>query len=231
MRRTVQDVMTREVVAVRGPTPFKELVRLLNEHRVTAVPVLDDAGRIVVGVVSESDLVLKEVAPLREGHTSLFETAEHRGERAKAASLTAAELMTAPAVTVGPDEPVATAARRMYDRRVKRLPVVDHSGALVGIVTRADLLKVFLRSDDELRFDVLDHVIGDLVRLTPGAVEVGVSDGVVRLTGRVRRRSQALTLEKVTGAVDGVVAVASRLTWKVDDVDVQAVPPEPAPLM
>jgi CBS-domain-containing membrane protein len=230
MRRTVQDVMTREVVAVRGPTPFKELVRLLNEHRVTAVPVLDDAGRLVVGVVSETDLALKEVAPLREARTPAFETAQHRGERAKAASLTAAELMTAPAVTVGPDEPVATAARRMYDRRVKRLPVVDHSGALVGIVTRADLLKVFLRSDEELRFDVLDHVIGDLVPLPPGAVEVEVSDGVVRLTGRVRRRSQALAMEKVTGAVDGVVAVASRLTWRVDDVDVKPVPPEPAPL-
>jgi CBS domain-containing protein len=108
--------------------------------------------------------------------------------------------------------------------------VVDHSGALVGIVTRADLLKVFLRSDEELRFDVLDHVIGDLVPLPPGAVEVEVSDGVVRLTGRVRRRSQALTLEKVTGAVDGVVAVQSRLAWRVDDVDVQPVPPEPAPL-
>jgi CBS-domain-containing membrane protein len=230
MRRTVQDVMTREVVAARGPTPFKELVRLLNQHRVTAVPVLDDTGRLVVGVVSESDLTLKEVAPLREAHTPAFETAQHRGERAKAASLTAAELMTAPAVTVGPEELVATAARHMYDRRVKRLPVVDHSGALVGIVTRADLLKVFLRSDDELRFDVLDHVIGDLVPLPPGAVEVEVSDGVVRLTGRVRRRSQALTLEKVTGAVDGVVAVESRLTWQVDDVDVQPVPPEPAPL-
>jgi CBS-domain-containing membrane protein len=230
MRRTVQDVMTREVVAVRGPTPYKKLVRLLNEHRVTAVPVLDDTGWLVVGVVSESDLALKEVAPLREAHTPAFETAQHRGERAKAASLTAAELMTTPAVTVGPEELVATAARRMYDRRVKRLPVVDHSGALVGIVTRADLLKVFLRSDEELRFDVLDHVIGDLVPLPPGAVEVEVSDGVVRLTGRVRRRSQALTLEKVTGAVDGVVAVESRLTWQVDDVDVQPVPPEPAPL-
>jgi CBS-domain-containing membrane protein len=139
MRRTVQDVMTREVVAVRGPTPFKELVRLLNKHRVTAVPVLDDTGRLVVGVVSESDLALKEVAPLREAHIPAFETPKHRGERAKAASLTAAELMTAPAVTVGPEELVAAAARRMYDRRVKRLPVVDHGGALVGIVTRADL--------------------------------------------------------------------------------------------
>jgi predicted transcriptional regulator len=176
MTRTVQDVMPREVVAVRGPTPFKELVRLLNAQ--------------------------KEVPPLREAHTLTFETAQHRDERAKAASLTAARLMTAPAVTVGPEELVAAAARRMYDRRVKRLPVVDHSGALVGIVTRADLLKVFLRSDDQLRFDA----------------------------GRVRCRSQALTLEKVTGAVDGVVAVEGRLTWRVDDVDVQPVPPEPAPL-
>jgi CBS-domain-containing membrane protein len=230
MRRTVQDVMTREVVAVRGPTPFKELVRLLNEHRITALPVLDDAGRVVVGVVSESDLALKEVAPLREAHTPVFQTAQHRGDRAKAAGLTAAELMTAPAVTVGPDELVVVAARRMHDREVKRLPVVDHGGALVGIVTRVDLLKVFLRSDEELRFDVLDHVAGDLLRLPGGAVEVEVADGVVRLAGCVRLRSQALTLEKVTGAVDGVVAVESRLAWRVDDVDVEPVPPEPAPL-
>jgi CBS domain-containing protein len=155
MRRTVQDVMTREVVAVRGPTPFKELVRLLNQHRITAVPVLDDAGRVVG---------------------------------------------------------------------------VDHSGALIGIVTRADLLRVFLRSDDELRFDVLDHVSGDLLRLPAGTVEVEVDDGIVHLAGRVRLRSQALTLEKVSGLVDGVVAVDSRLAWRVDDVDVPPVPHEPAPL-
>jgi CBS-domain-containing membrane protein len=101
MRRTVQDVMARDVVAVQGAPPFKELVRLLNQHRVTAVPVLDDAGRVVVGVVSETDLALKEVAPLREDHAPVFETAQHRRERAKAASLTAAHLMTAPAVTGG----------------------------------------------------------------------------------------------------------------------------------
>jgi CBS domain-containing protein len=118
----------------------------------------------------------------------------------------------------------------MHDRNVKRLPVIDHSGALVGIVTRADLLKVFLRSDDELRVDVLDHVAGDLLRLPAGTVEVEVAQGVVCLAGRVRLRSQTLTLEKATGAVDGVVAVESRLTWRVDDVDVQPVPPEPAPL-
>lgn len=231
MRRTVQDVMTRDVVAVRGATPFKELVRLLNEHRITALPVLDDTGRVVVGVVSETDLALKEVAPLREAHTPVFETTEHRVERAKAASLTAADLMTTPAVTAGPDELVAAAARRMYDRAVKRLPVVDRGGALVGIVTRGDLLKVFLRSDDDLRFDVLDHVAGDLLRLPVGAVEVEVRDGIVRLAGRLPRRRQAVALERLTAAIDGVVAVESQLAWQVDDTVAQASPTEPAPLM
>jgi CBS-domain-containing membrane protein len=230
MRRTVQDVMTREVVAVRGPTPFKELVRLLNQHRITAMPVLDTTGRLVVGVVSESDLALKEVAPLRQAHTPVFDTAQHHSDRAKAASLTAAELMTAPAVTVGPAELVAAAARRMYDRDVKRLPVVDHSGALVGIVTRADLLKVFLRSDDELRFDVLDHLVGGLLRVPPGGVEVEVAHGVVRLAGWVPRRSQALAMEQLTAAVDGVVAVESELQWQDEEMVTQASPAEPAPL-
>jgi CBS-domain-containing membrane protein len=230
MRRRVQDVMTRDVVAVGGATPFKELVRLLNQHRVTALPVLDDAGQIVVGVVSETDLALKEVAPMRDASTPVFETTQDRSERAKAASLSAADLMTAPAVTVAPEELVAAAARRMHDRQVKRLPVVDHSGVLVGIVTRADLLKVFLRSDDDLRFDVLDHVAGDLLRLPPGAVQVEVADGVVHLGGRVPRRSQALTLVKLTGALDGVVAVESRLQWQVDDTAAQASPAKPARL-
>ena len=231
MRRTVQDVMTRDVVAVRGSTPFKELVRLLNEHRVTALPVLDDAGRVVVGVVSESDLALKEVQPLREGHTPIFESARHRGEREKAAGTTAAVLMTKPAVTVGPETPVATAARLMHDRDVKRLPVVDHGGALVGIVTRADLLKIFLRPDDDIRFEILDGVAGELLGLPPGAVAVGVREGVVRLAGQVPIRSTALALEKLTKAVDGVVAVEARVGWAVDDTAAQPSPSEPVPLM
>jgi CBS domain-containing protein len=231
MKRTVQDVMTRDVVAVRGSTPFKELVRLLNERRVTALPVLDDAGGVVVGVVSESDLALKEVEPLREGHTPIFESARQRSERAKAGGTTAAALMTTPALTASPEEPVAAAARRMHDRNVKRLPVVDRGGALVGIVTRADLLKVFLRSDEDLRFDVLDHVVGDLLRLPPGAVEVAVSDGIVHLGGTVPLRSQALALEKMTRAVDGVVEVETKVTWGVDDTVMQPAPSEPAPLM
>jgi CBS domain-containing protein len=231
MRRTVQDVMTRDVVAVRGSTPFKKLVRLLNEHRITALPVLDDIGGVVVGVVSESDLALKEVQPLREGHTPIFESARHRSEREKAGGTTAAALMTKPAVTVAPETPVTAAARLMHDRDVKRLPVVDHGGALVGIVTRADLLKVFLRPDDEVRFEILDGVAGELLGLPPGAVAVGVRDGVVRLAGQVPLRSTALALEKLTRAVDGVVAVEARLGWAADDTAAQGSPSEPVPLM
>jgi len=231
MKRTVQDVMTRDVVAVRGATPFKELVRLLNEHRVTALPVLDGGGRVVVGVVSESDLALKEVGPLREGNTPIFESARHHSEREKAGGMTAAALMTKPAVTAAPEEPVAAAARRMHDRNVKRLPVVDQGGALVGIVTRADLLKVFLRPDDELRFEVLDDVAGELLQLSPGAVEVEVRDGMVRLRGRVPRRSQALALQQLTYGIDGVVAVDCQLDWDVDDTVAQPPPSEPVPLM
>jgi CBS domain-containing protein len=231
MRRTVQDVMTRDVVAVRGSTPFKELVRLLNEHRVTALPVLDDAGRVVIGVVSESDLALKEVQPLREGHTPIFESARHRSERAKAGGTTAAALMTTPAVTVGPETPVTAAARLMHDRDVKRLPVVDHGGGLVGIVTRADLLKIFLRPDDDIRFEILDGVAGELLGLAPGTVAVGVRDGVVRLAGQVPLRSQALTLERLTRAVDGVVTVEARLEWATDDTVDQPLPSVTVPLM
>jgi CBS domain-containing protein len=208
MRRTVQDVMTREVVVAVPETPFKELVRLLQDHRIGAVPVLDEAGR-VTGVVSESDLVLKEVA--RDG-------LEHREELDKAVGARAAAVMTAPAVTVRPDVPVAAAARLMHDHAVKHLPVVDWSGALVGMVARADLLKVFLRTDEEIRFEVLDRLAGELLRLPAGSVAADVDEGAVTLRGTVARRAQALALQELALAVDGVVAVDSRLTWECDDV-------------
>ena len=168
---------------------------------------------------------------LREGHTPIFESARHRSEREKAGGTTAATLMTGPAVTVGPETPVAAAARLMHDRDVKRLPVVDHGGALVGIVTRADLLKVFLRPDEEIRFEILDGVAGEVLGLPPGAVAVGVRDGVVRLAGQVPTRGTALALEKLTRAVDGVVEVETRVGWAVDDTAAQAPPSEPVPLM
>jgi CBS domain-containing protein len=219
MRRTVQDVMTRDVVVAYPQTPFKELARLMHEHRIGAVPVLDEVGQ-VAGVVSESDLTLKEMQ--RRG-------TEPDDERLKAAGTVAAAVMTAPAVTVRPDVPVAVAARLMHDHRIKHLPVVEWSGALVGVLARADLLRVFLRSDEELRFEILDRLAGDLLHLPAGTVGADVREGSVTLRGSVARRGQALALQELAAAVDGVVAVDSRLVWEHDDVASEHDSAEPEP--
>jgi CBS domain-containing protein len=222
MHRTVQDVMTRDVVTARPDTSFQELVRLLTSHRISAVPVVDDAGR-VVGIVSESDLALKEIVPRRAGHAPRAASVVAPADRVKAAATTAERLMTAPVVAVHPEALVAAAARRMRDHRVKRLPVCDRAGMLVGIVTLTDLLKVFVRPDEEIRFEIVDQLGSRLLHLPASALAVEVSEGVVRLGGRVGRRSQAVGLEYLAGRVDGVVAVDNRLAYAVDDL------PEPPP--
>jgi CBS-domain-containing membrane protein len=217
MQRTVQDVMTREVVVAHESTPFHELVELLSRHRVHALPVVDDA-RHVLGVVCDSDLVLKEVQALRWPCDPRELTSQARVERAKAAGVTAGEVMTAPAVTVYPDELVADAARRLHAHRIDQLPVVDHGGVLVGIIGRFDVLKVFLRTDEEIRFELLDDIAGRLLRLPASQLQVDVDGGVVTLAGRLERRSQAFALAQLAGLVDGVVAVRDRLTWELDDL-------------
>jgi CBS-domain-containing membrane protein len=220
MHRTVQDVMTRDVVVARPTTSFQELVRLLTSHRVSAVPVVD-AARRVVGIVSESDLVLKETVPRRAGragHVPPAGSGVDATERAKAAAITAEQLMTAPVVCVHPEEPVASAARRMHDHKLKRLPVTDRAGVLIGIVTLTDLLKVFVRSDEDIRFEIVDQLGTRLLRLPAGALDVAVTEGVVRLGGRIGRRSQAVGLEYLAGRVDGVVAVDNRLAYAIDDL-------------
>jgi CBS-domain-containing membrane protein len=147
MRRRIRDVMTHEVVTVDEHTPFKEITQLLTDCRIGAVPVLDSEAR-VVGVVSEADLLLKEEYPQGPPTGWLLEGHRRRATRAKATGATAVELMTAPAITIRPDASLAEAARLLHRHQIKRLPVLDPAGPLVGIVSRADLLKVFLCSDD-----------------------------------------------------------------------------------
>ena len=127
---TVRDVMTTSVVAVRKDASFKEMAAMLRSRRISAFPVLDDAGR-VVGVVSEGDLLVKEA--VQAYGTSLFAALRHLREEDKARGITAGDLMTGPAVTIGPDAPVEEAARLMYDRRVKRLPVVNAPAGCWGL--------------------------------------------------------------------------------------------------
>jgi CBS domain-containing protein len=209
---SVKDVMTRSVVAVRETAGYKEIVKVMRRRGVSAFPVLDAADQ-VVGVVSEADLLFKEVGP--EPFTgpagSLLATGR-RGERAKAAGVTAAELMSKPAVTIGPDASVAEAATMMYERRVKRLPVVD-DGRLVGIVSRVDLLSVFTRPDDHIRAEVIKKVIIGEFNLDPNAFDVTVASGIVTVTGQVGHHAIASQLIDAVGHVEGVVDVRDRVTY------------------
>jgi CBS-domain-containing membrane protein len=207
---TVKDVMTTSVVAVREDANFKEMVTFMRGRRVSAFPVLDAADR-VIGVVSEAELLAKEAAP--ELPQGLIRRAWRMTERSKAAGVTAADVMTKPAVTIGEDASVAEAARLMQSRRVKRLPVVDGYGRLHGIVSRADVLSVFERPDFEIRENVVKDVIVGESGLDREMFVVTVRSGVVTVTGSVDRRADALALLGAIRHVDGVVALRDRLSY------------------
>ncbi len=216
MSRKVADVMTRTVVSANAFTPFKDIVRLMQEYRVSAVPVVDEDGRIM-GIVSEGDLILKE-DPGLEGEPHLLEGVRRRRDRSKAAGILAAEVMSSPALTVSPDDSLGGAARLMHRKGVKRLPVVDpRTGAILGIVSRTDLLKVFLREDAEIEAEIVEDVVRRTLWIDPDTIRTVVRDGVVTLEGQVERRSLIPVLERLVLAIDGVVAVESRLTFLDDD--------------
>jgi CBS domain-containing protein len=216
MRRTVEDVMTRDVTCAHEGTPYKQLVRLLASRRVSAVPVVD-GRRHVLGVVSEADLLRKQEHPVGRA-VGLLSVLRRRQDQAKARATVAAELMSRPAVTISPRATLAEAARRLHAADVKRLPVIDPVGRLVGIVSRADLLKSFLRSDDELQQEIEEDVIfGDLI-MGPSRFDVHVQDGVVVLQGCCERRSLIPTVVRAVADVEGVVRVENRLGYELDDL-------------
>lgn len=207
---TVRDVMTTRVVAVPGSAEYKQIVTLLRRHRVSAVPVLDAAGK-VTGVVSEADLLLKQTAPAMPA--GAVRLAWRLRVRSKASAVTAAELMTSPAVTIGPDADAGQAARLMQDRHVKRLPVVDADGQLVGIVSRVDVLSVYERPDDEIRHEITTGVIAKRFLLDPLAFEIAVKSGIVTMSGQAEGRIIALNLLSAVLHVEGVVAVRDCLRY------------------
>lgn len=219
MGRRVREVMTQDVVTVDEHASFKEVASLLTERRVSALPVLDGEGR-VVGIVSEADLILKEESPQGPPEARLLQGRRRRETRAKAAGGTAAELMTSPAVTIGPDAGVAQATRVLHHHGIKRLPVVDPAGPLLGIVSRADLLKVFLRSDADIAREVRQQVLVRAMWIDPDTVRVNVRDGVVTLTGQLERRSLIPNTVNLVRGLDGVVDVVDRLTFELDDTTI-----------
>jgi CBS domain-containing protein len=212
----VDDVMTRRVTTVQVGAPFKDVARLLAEHKISAVPVLDGDGTLV-GIVSEADLLRKEqyhedALPTRRR----FGSRRERVLRAKALGDFAGDVMTAPAITIGPEATVVEAAKLMIKQNVKRLPVVDAVGCLVGIVSRADLLWVFLRPDDEIAEEIRYEVFARTLLQEP-TYTVAVTDGIVTLSGKLDSRSSVEIADRLVRAVDGVVDVVNGLTYRLDD--------------
>jgi len=213
MEPAVKDVMTTRVVSMRKDASFREMAAALREHRVSAFPVVDADGE-VIGVVSEADMLTKEALGSEpQGMPGMITGLLHHREHAKARGITAGDLMSSPAVTVGPEDTVERAAKLMYTRKVKRLPVVDVNGHLAGIVSRADVLSVFDRTDEEIRKEIREHVIRDAFLIDPAVFGVIVKDGVVTLAGRPETNDVGHDLVGRIRHVPGVVAIRDRLSY------------------
>lgn len=221
MSMTVENVMTREVAPVSAATSFKDVATALVSGGVGAAPVLD-GDRHVIGMISEADLLHKE--QFREQHfgesyrpppRSLL---RHRASRRKASGETAADLMTSPPITITAGKSAVDAARLMDAHDVNQLAVVDYNGRLVGIVSRRDLVRLFLRGDEQIAADVRDDILRRALWMDTSGVQVKVSEGVVTLYGRMDRRSETALAIRATGRVNGVVGVVGELSWERDDV-------------
>lgn len=211
---TVASVMTTDVITVRPDTPFKAIVATMMDNHVSAVPVVG-AGGAVVGVVSEADVLPKQ--EFRGGTDDLPRW--DRGDRIRwyrSRGLTAAELMSAPVLTIATDEPVTVAAKRLAKEGIRRLFAVDRAGRLVGVVSRRDLLGLFLRGDAEIRTDIEQQVLNGL-DMAAAPVRARVVAGVATLDGMLERRSDIEVVCRLTQAIPGVVAVRSNLRYRTDD--------------
>jgi CBS domain-containing protein len=206
----VSDVMTTDVVTAPVDTSIRTLVDIMYANRVSAVPVVGDDDR-VVGVVSQADL-LPKVAASDSGLRK-----PRRRVAMKAAATSARDLMSTPALSIAPDATLSAAAKKMEAKKVKRLLVTGRSGRLLGIVSRADLLRLYARPDTAIRQDIVDHVLRHTMWIDPNEVQVDVVAGVATLTGAVGRRTTAAIVARLTGEVPGVVAVVDNVHYDFDD--------------
>jgi CBS domain-containing protein len=213
----VGDVMSREVVTVPPGASLKEAARLLVEHRISGVPVVDNQNH-VVGVVSEADVLAKEVAGPEPRRLLAWLTGQLEVDRSKLEARLVGEAMTSPALTIERNRPVGAAAKLMVEKGVNRLPVVD-DGKLVGIVTRANLVRAFVRTDAEIAQEIREDVVVRGLWLDKHSVQVEVEDGEVTLAGRLDNRADAELLEALVSRVPGVVGVHSKLAWTNSDTE------------
>lgn len=213
----VSDLMSTDVVTTTRAAPLRDVARMLVEHKISGLPVCDDAGA-VVGVVSEGDILFKERGPIetRGGFLGWLLDSPSESELEKAWARTAGEAMTSPPVTAAPFESASAAARRMTEEGVNRLPVVTMDGRLVGILTRADLIRAFVRPDHVIGAEIRDEVLRRVLWLAPGVIQVDVRDGEVDLAGELDTEAEAEVLEKLVAKIPGVVAVRSAVTVRTE---------------
>jgi CBS domain-containing protein len=211
--RPVRAVMTAAVATVSLDTPFKALAAIMAKHELNALPVLDAEGGIA-GIISESDLIRKE--EYQDDSAARRPPYSHH-HRAQAEGLTAGQVMNSPAITISPEASIVAAARAFDRAHVSHLVVTEADGTLAGILTPLDLLKVYLRTDGEIRDEILGEVITNYLGCDPGRAEVTVTDGVVTLRGEVERKSMVSLAGRMARSVDGVVDVVNNLAYAVDD--------------
>jgi CBS domain-containing protein len=207
--------MAADAVPATTSTAFKDLAETLVRKRVSGLPVLNRQGK-VVGVVCAADLLMKEELQ-RDPGARTARLVHRPALRAKAAGDTAGDVMTDRPVTVRPDTTVAEAARLLDRHHASCLPVVEEDGTLAGTVDRRDLLRVFLRPDDDIRAEIIDEVLLRYLGTNPVLVRVDVTDGVVTLSGEVGTKSMLRLIFPAVRAIDGVVDVEGHLTYAVDD--------------
>jgi len=219
MRRTetVQAVMTNDPVTVGLDTPFKDIAELLADCAISAVPVVNDEG-VPIGIVSEADLLAKAEYQGQPEPPSWFAGPQRRHGWEKAQALTAAELMSPRPLAISPDTPLPRAAGELSQAGVRRLLVVDGSGRLIGVVARRDMLRPYLRDDEQIQAEIRHEILERALWLRPADLDVTVNDGVVTLAGTLEQRSQAEIAVRLTHALPGVIAVEDRLEYRFDDI-------------
>jgi len=210
----VRDLMTTDPITTTPDAPLKEAARVMVREKVSGLPVME--GGKLVGIVTEGDFLRQEANRDQPYRLSLLEALFGDGG-AEPAVETVGEVMSEPVITITADATVSEAARVMSHRRVKRLPVVDDDGELIGVISRADVVNAFTKPDEVIEDEVREDIVRRLLFLEPDAVDVDVRDGVVTLSGELENRTEAHLLEELTRRIAGVVRVVSHLSYEVDD--------------
>jgi CBS domain-containing protein len=200
---SVKSVMTTHLVCLAPDTPFKECVDMIRLHRIGALPVVDDSGRLL-GILSKSDLLRKA------------ERSTDPDER-KATARTAGEAMTRTVITSTEESSLTEAARLMHRAAIRHLPITDTDGKLVGMISRADLLKVFLRTDESIRHEITEVLLPRAFGIPSGGLEVEVREGIVHIGGEVESSGTARLIVAFIDRIEGVVGVESAVGHRRDD--------------